>query len=121
MSGWKDRLFEMDMKESSDMNEIHKREYETQNNDVGVINPINGSGILVRDNKRIDAFSDFGLGFRIDPETQSFSIFAPTIKFFCHTQKTFDYEKTESYLKGEYKDALDTIQNRGEGYGISQL
>ena len=110
MARWKEELFEFDSRGKESLNQVHEKSYNTKPNDIGLINPLNGAGLLVRENKKIEAFSDYGLGFRIDPESQSFAIFAPTIKFFANEVKTYDHEESKTYLKEEYKDILDLLK-----------
>lgn len=112
-SNWKDTLFQMDMQPLQSMDEVAEQSYSTKTNDIGLIHPINGAGILVRENKKIEAYSDFGLGFRMDPDTQSFSVFAPTIKFFTNEFKTYDYEEDKTYFEGEYQDIINILEGNG--------
>jgi hypothetical protein len=110
MEGWKDRLFEMDSLPNDEIDEMLIKSSEAKKNDVGIINPNNGAGMLIREDQTIEAFADYGLGFRIDPVTQSFSIFAPTIKFFCNKKEEFNWNEHFTYLRDEYKDVIDILE-----------
>jgi hypothetical protein len=110
MENWKDRLFEMDALPNEEIDDMLVKSSEAKNHDVGLINPHNGAGLLIREDQSIEAFSDYGLGFRIDPVTQSVSIFAPTIKFFCNKKEEFNWNDEFTYLRNEYKDVIDILE-----------
>jgi hypothetical protein len=106
---WKHKLLQMDTQVAEDLDTLMVQSTEAKNHDVGIINPTSGVGLLARENGRIEAFSDYGLGFRIDPVTQSFSIYAPTIRMFAEKVESHTEEKPVSYIKGEYKEVLDLL------------
>lgn len=115
---WKDKLFDLDSRNIDDIDDLYKQSTEVKNHDIGLVNQKSGAGIIARENGRIEAFSDFGLGFRIDPETQSLSVFAPNIKLFTSKKQEFSYEQGMTFLKNEYKDAMDVYQ-KGAANGKS--
>lgn len=109
---WKEQLFAMDTQPLQSMNDVAEEAYSTKANDIGLVHPVTGAGLLIRENNKIEAYANFGLGFRLDPETQSFSVFAPKIKFFTNELKTYDYEENKSYFQGEYKDIIDLLEEK---------
>jgi len=100
------------MQLENNVDDIYTQETEAKNNDIGMINPHSGAGVLVRENGLLEAFADYGLGFRIDPETQSFSIFAPNLKLFYQKIEEIRYDQNMTFIKDEYKEALDAIDNK---------
>lgn len=98
------------MQIDNNVDDIQTQQTEAKSKDVGLVNPTSGAGMLVRENGRIEAFADYGLGFRIDPDTQSLSIFAPNLKLFYQKKSHVDYDQDMHFIKDEYKDALDLVE-----------
>ena len=112
MAKWKDYLYEFDQNVDSNINDLDTERTEAKVNDIGIINQSNGVGILARDNGRLEGYADYGLGFRMDPETQSLSIFAPNLRIFSNSVETHDFNKQVTFIKNEYKDALQIIKQK---------
>ncbi|WP_089097198.1 hypothetical protein [Parageobacillus galactosidasius] len=110
MENWKDELWELDSMPTQELDELFIQSAEAKRNDVGLINPSNGAGILIREDQTIEAFADYGLGFRIDPVTQSFSIFAPTIKLFYNKKEEISWDEEFTYFRGEYEEMKDILE-----------
>lgn len=112
LAKWKDKLLQMDMEIERNLDDVQIQHTEAKAKDIGLVNPASGAGMLIRDNGRIEAFADYGLGFRFDPDTQSLSVFAPNLKLFYNHKSELKHEDKMTFLKDEYKDALDIIQGR---------
>jgi len=112
MAEWKDKLIDIDMGVEHNIDDVYEMSKETKMEDVGMVNPNNGAGMLVRDSGKIEAFSDYALGFVMDPETQSFSIYAPNLKMFFNKKEEIKFNQDMSILKNEYDDVLKIIKER---------
>jgi hypothetical protein len=110
MEGWKETLWKMDQQPQQNLDEMFLQSTEAKRNDVGLINPSNGAGVLIRENRVIEMFADYGLGFRIDPIMQSFTIMAPTIKVFCNQKEEASWDEAITYFRGEYKDIQQLLE-----------
>lgn len=114
MAQWKDKLFELDQELDQNVNDLLTQSTEAKVHDVGLISPKSGAGVLVRENGKVEAFADYGLGFRMDPETQSLSIYAPNLRLFYQKKNVYDYKEAFTYIKDEYKDVLNLLKEKGE-------
>jgi|GEM_PF-3311239 len=101
---WKEDLYELDLYESLDLDVIADQSTEAKENDIGMINPISGAGILARENGTLEGFADYGLGFRFSRDSQSLLIFAPNIHVFSLHIEKHDKIIRNTYLKDEYGD-----------------
>ena len=106
---WKDELLQMDIDEEKDLTFIHYQEEEKKEQDIGMVHPDHGAGFLIREDQTVEMFADDQLGFRMNPETNTFSIYAPHIKFICQTQEVHQIEKELSYFQEEYNDILKLL------------
>lgn len=110
MENWKDELWELDSMPAEELDELFIKSSEAKRNDIGLINPSNGAGLLIREDQTIEAFADYGLGFRMDPATQSFSIFAPNIKLFYNKKEEISWNETFTYFRGEYSEIKKILE-----------
>ncbi len=113
MTNWKDKLTEMDSTLDLGIDDILSSRQESQMNDVGLVNKHSGAGILVRESGRIEAFADHGLGFVIDPDTQSMMLFAPNLKIFNQKKETMSFNNRADFLQKEYKDVSEILNKGG--------
>lgn len=107
---WKDDLYELDMTEAQDLDELSEQSTESKPNDVGFINPNSGAGILGRENGTLEGFADYGLGFRFSRDSQSLLVFAPSIHVFSNDIQKHDKVIRNTYLKDEYGDIEEILQ-----------
>lgn len=107
---WKDDLYELDMHEAEDLDELAEQSTEAKDQDVGFVNPRSGAGILGRDNGTLEGFADYGLGFRFSRDSQSLMVFAPSIHLFSHSVEKHDKVIRNTYLKDEYGDIEAILQ-----------
>ncbi|CDQ41804.1 hypothetical protein [Virgibacillus salexigens] len=114
MSSWKEKLLNMDMELENNVDNLFIQSTEAKGKDIGLINPTSGTGVLAREDGRVEAFADYGLGFRMDPKTQSFSIFAPNLKMFYQKKEEISYNQKLNFIQGEYKTVLDKLTEDGE-------
>lgn len=97
---WKDELFEEMYTPYPTMEKVYQDVYSTKEEDIGMVHPTRGTGILLRKNGTIEGFADYNLGFRIDPDSSVFSIYAPTIRIHADSIEKIKYEDV-SYFTGE--------------------
>jgi hypothetical protein len=114
---WIQILNDIEMKEDQNLDDLMLRSKINPGDDVGLIHAKTGAGILARDNGRLEGFADTGLGFRMDPQTHSFSLFAPTISFFCFDFKVYDKDNKETLnrINNEFADVLQLIGGKIDG------
>lgn len=65
---------------AADMEADARRQNYPQADEVGIVHPLNHSGVLVRDTGTVDIFAVPHLGIRLDPTTQSLSSFSTKIQ-----------------------------------------
>lgn len=65
---------------AADMEAEARRQNYPRADEVGIVHPDNHSGILVRDTGTVDIFAVPHLGLRLDPNTQSLSIFSTKVQ-----------------------------------------
>jgi hypothetical protein len=109
---WKDQLYEIDIRESQDLDDLAEGSTEAKNNDVGFVNPNSGAGVLGRENGTLEGFADYGLGFRFNRDNQSLMVFAPNIHVFSTNIQKHDKVVKTTFLQGEYEDIEKLV--RGE-------
>lgn len=107
---WKDDLYQLDMTEPQDLDELSEQSTESKPEDVGFINPTSGAGILGRANGTLEGFADYGLGFRFSRDSQSLLVFAPSIHVFSSNIEKHDTVIRNTYLKDEYGDITEILQ-----------
>ena len=87
-----------------------------QGKDMGLIHPETGAGLMARANGEVVAFADQGIGFRMDPASQTLSLYAPKMKFFCFEHKFYDYEEAENpVLQEEYQTIIELLGGKIDG------
>jgi hypothetical protein len=101
---WKEELYKYELNESQDLDKMANASTELQDDDIGVLNPTSGAGIVAKKDGTLEAFADYGLGFRFSPQSQSLSIFAPNVHVFSTNIQKHDQVTTKTYLKDEYQD-----------------
>lgn len=106
--GWKEELYSYELNESQDLDELADSSTEMQNNDLGIINPVSGAGIVTRENGNVEAFADYGLGFRFSRDAQSLMVFAPSVHIFSTDIQKHDQVAMNTFLRDEYND-IDSI------------
>lgn len=113
---WKEDLMNYEMEPLKNLDDIADEQTIAKNKDVGFVNPNNGVGIMARENGDLEGFADYGLGFRFHRETQSLSVFAPTLNLFVN--RIIKQEDTDpvSFYSGELKD----IENLLKGISTSE-
>jgi hypothetical protein len=107
---WKDDLYELDTYEPDDLDTLSETSTEAKADDVGMINPVSGAGILARENGTLEGFADYGLGFRFSRDSQSLMIFAPSIHIFSSNIEKHDRIVRNTYLRDEYGDIEDILK-----------
>lgn len=107
---WKEDLYEYEIQQIMDLDDLAEQSTEANRDDVGFVNPKSGAGILGRKNGMLEGFADYGLGFRFSPESQSLMVFASSIHFFAGQIVHHDTEIRNTYLKDEYGDIFDILQ-----------
>ncbi|WP_157066961.1 hypothetical protein [Alicyclobacillus shizuokensis] len=92
----------------------------TDNQDVGFVHRMTGAGILARSSGTLEGFADYGLGFRIDPDTQSITFVAPTIQFLCYQTKTYDpnFKQPLNPINKEFADVLQILGGTPDGTSV---
>lgn len=105
---WKDDLYMLDTQESLDLDVLSEVSTEVENDDIGLVNPTSGAGILATNKGNLEGFADYGLGFRFSRDTQSLSVFASSIHLFALEVEKHDVVIRNTYLKDEYGD-IDSI------------
>lgn len=108
--GWKDELYELDVTEAQDLDDLADQSTEAKNDDVGFVNPSSGAGILARENGQLEGFADYGLGFRFSRDSQSLLVFAPSVHIFSTHIEKHDTVVQNTYLRDEYGDINDLLQ-----------
>ncbi len=108
--GWKEDLYELDMREPQDLDDLAHRSGEAKVNDIGIINPASGAGILARENGVLEGFADYGLGFRFSRDSQSLMVFAPSVHIFASDIQKHDRIVRNTYLRDEYGDIEEILQ-----------
>jgi hypothetical protein len=103
---WKDKLHGMMFKEDQNIDEAVEQATEVKGKDIGFVNDVTGAGILARENGKLEGFADYGLGFRFDPGTQTFSLFAPNVKLFTANLSVHEGEESFQYFKNEFADVM---------------
>lgn len=116
---WKDDLYDLDMRESEDLDVIANADTEAKTDDIGFINPTSGAGILARENGVLEGFSDYGLGFRFSSYSQSLSVFAPNIHLFTLGVQKHNTVVRNTFLKDEYGDIDHILQEYQSIDGVS--
>lgn len=101
---WKDDLYAYELNESQDLDELAETSTEAKNDDLGIVNPISGTGILARENGVLEGFADYGLGFRFSRDSQSLMVFAPSVHIFSSDIQKHDKVVKNTYLRDEYGD-----------------
>jgi hypothetical protein len=109
---WKDNLYMLDTRETEDLDTLSEVHTEVKNNDIGMVNPISGVGVLATEKGHLEGFADYGLGFRFSRDTQSLSVFASSIHLFALEVERHDTVVQNTYLKDEYGD-IDSILQGG--------
>lgn len=100
----------MDSEVDEAIDDVLEHQRHSGSEDVGLINPNVGAGIMVRENGKIEAFSDYGLGFSFDPETQSLNVFAPNINIFHQNIEKANYNHHLTFFKNEYEEARKKLE-----------
>lgn len=108
--GWKSELAKMDLQEAQDLDTIADANSEAKTNDIGIINPTSGAGILARENGLLEGFADHGLGFRFDPSTQRLLVFAPEVHLFTSKIETHSANETATYFTKEAAMVRDLLK-----------
>lgn len=107
---WKQKLTNLDLRVTEDIDFLTETATEAKENDVGVINSISGAGILARENGDLEGYADYGLGFRFSRKKQALMVFAPSVHVFTQNLQKHTDMKPNSYLKDELKDVHDLLQ-----------
>lgn len=107
--GWKEDLYELDLRQPKDLDDLAEESTEAKNNDVGFVNANSGAGILGRENGTLEGFADYGLGFRFNRDSQSLLVFAPNIHVFSSNIQKHDKIVPSTYLKDEYGDIEEIL------------
>ncbi len=108
--GWKEDLYELDMREPQDLDDLADKAGEAKSNDIGFINPTSGAGIIARENGTLEGFADYGLGFRFSRDSQSLMVFAPSVHIFSSDIQKHDRIIRNTYLRDEYGDIEEILQ-----------
>lgn len=107
---WKQKLTDLDLRPSEDIDFLTETSTEAKENDIGLINSISGSGLLAKENGDLEGYADYGLGFRFSRKKQALMVFAPSIHVFSQNIQKHTDMKANSYLKDELKDVHDLLQ-----------
>lgn len=107
-SNWKESLFNEIYKTYTRMDTAHEESYSTKEKEIGLIHPLLGTGMLLRNNGAIEAFADYNLGFKIDPDNNTLSIYAPTIALHTNEIVHSNYEN-KTYFSKEVKEILEYV------------
>ncbi|ECP9029742.1 hypothetical protein FU976_07970 [Campylobacter jejuni] len=102
--GWKEDLYDLDLMQAEDLDDLADVSTESKNDDIGFVNPTSGSGILARENGTLEGFADYGLGFRFSKDSQSLMVFAPSVHIFSQDIQKHDKVVKNTYLRDEYSD-----------------
>lgn len=110
---WQEDFMKLQTKEAENIDDMAEVTGQTKDNDVGFVNSITGAGVLSREDGSLEGFSDYGLGFRFDPDHQALMIFAPHIHLFTSSIKQHQQLEDPVYFDGEYKEVLDLLKEKG--------
>lgn len=113
MTSWKSNLENLLLKDQQDIDYLADTNTQAKKEDVGLINEENGAGILIKKDGSIEASSDYGLGFRLDPKYKSMIIMAPNLHIFSDNIEKHAAIPKGKYINNEYEEALRIIQNKG--------
>lgn len=111
---WKDDLYLLDTRETEDLDVLAETSTEVEKEDIGMVNPTSGAGIIATQGGNLEGFADYGLGFRFSRDTQSLAIFASSIHLFALEVERHDTVVPNTYLKDEYGD-IDAILQEVKG------
>lgn len=107
---WKSTLTEHDMRISEDLDFLADHSTRSKEDDIGLINPKSGAGILARENGTLEGYADYGLGFRFSKEKQALLVFAPSIHVFTKEIHKYDSIEKQTYLRDEYADVVELLK-----------
>lgn len=107
---WKDALYKLDIEETDDLDALSESSTEAKPDDIGMVNTVSGAGILARESGTLEGFADYGLGFRFSRDSQSLLVFAPNIHLFSMNIEKHDALIKTTFLKDEYKDIENLLQ-----------
>ncbi|GAK42059.1 hypothetical protein TCA2_4551 [Paenibacillus sp. TCA20] len=115
MQNWMIKLEELMMSSDQNIDEMVEQSSHAKNADVGIINDTSGAGILARDSGVLEGFSYYNLGFRLDPSTMTFGLYAPKIRMFTDDFKVVSGAQEFNPINDEYEEILNMIGGNNNG------
>ena len=109
MKSWLKTLNDMHFKNDQNLDEAVQEKTQATTNDVGLINPVSGAGVMARENGKLEGYADYGLGFRFDPASKTYSVFASKIRFFCSDFKVLDESQASERIDEDFAEILELI------------
>lgn len=111
METWKIRIEKLINPEYKNLDDLLNKKESAHGHITGFVHEQSGSGIIADQNGNLEGFADYGIGFRLDRENQTLSLFAPHIQLIANTIKTFnDDQKADSFIKNEHQDILRLLE-----------
>jgi len=109
MRSWLQKLNALQTKKDQNLDIVAQKKTQASTDDVGLINPVSGAGIMARESGRLEGYADYGLGFRFDPESKTFSVFASRIRFFTSDFKVVDESQATERIDSDFAEILELI------------
>jgi hypothetical protein len=109
MSNWVSKLDNLMARQEKNIDEMVEESIIPKSDDIGMINPKSGAGIMAKENGVLEGFSYYNLGFRFDPRNMSLTLVAPNIKLFCNNFQVYDNLADFDPIKAEYQEVLKMI------------
>ncbi|QHW35652.1 hypothetical protein GZH47_32660 (plasmid) [Paenibacillus rhizovicinus] len=111
---WMDTLNSIMFPQETNLNTLAEESTMASSEDVGFVNPLSGAGLLARSSGVLEGFSDYGLGFRMDPESKTFSIYAARVNLFCSQFKVFSGDHEFTIIDTEQEEILGLIGGKAD-------
>lgn len=108
---WQERLIDANSVSFPNMEEVYEESYATKEKDIGLVHPETGAGLLIRRDKKMECFADYGLGFKFDPDTKSLSIYASNIKLHANKIQQMNYDEAATFSE-EYEEIKTILNNK---------
>lgn len=111
---WQEDFIALQSKEASNIDDVADVTGIAKNDEIGFVHTKTGAGVIARDDGALEGYSDYGLGFRFDPDHQALLVFAPHIHLFTGSVKTHEQLQAPVYFDSEYKEVLELLEAKDE-------
>jgi hypothetical protein len=108
--GYYEKLNELKFKKEKNIDEILREKEEIKKNEIGMVHPTSGSGIIIKENGNVDFFADNGLGVQFNKEKKTISFYGSKVKFFCSDFKIINQKEVNYEMNEEWKEIIKLLE-----------